>query len=37
MASGAIGGKEIALRILGARVPDTGRMVYDLMNRTARG
>ncbi len=37
MASGAIGGKEIALRILGHRVPDTGRMVYDLLNRTARG
>ena len=37
MASGAIGGKEIALRILGARVPDTGRVVYDLLNRTARG
>lgn len=37
MASGAIGGKEIALRILGARVPETGRVVYDLLNRTARG
>jgi len=37
MASGAIGGKEIALRILGHRVPGTGRVVYDLLNRTARG
>ena len=37
MASGAIGGKEIALRILGHRVPDTGRVVYDLLNRTVRG
>jgi hypothetical protein len=37
MASGAIGGKEIALRVLGHAVPDTGRIVYDLLNRTARG
>ena len=37
MASGAIGGKEIALRVLGHGVPDTGRVVYDLLNRTARG
>ena len=37
MASGAIGGKEIALRVLGHAVPDTGRVVYDLLNRTARG
>ncbi|MFI5233202.1 MAG: hypothetical protein ACHQSE_11905 [Gemmatimonadales bacterium] len=36
MASGAIGGKEIALRVLGHPVPPTGRIVYDFLNRTAR-
>lgn len=37
MASGAIGGKEIALRVLGNPIPATGRVVYDLLNRAARG
>ncbi|HEX4682082.1 MAG TPA: ThiF family adenylyltransferase [Gemmatimonadaceae bacterium] len=37
MASGAIGGKEIALRVLGQPVPRSGRVVYDLLHRTARG
>jgi hypothetical protein len=37
MASGAIGGKEIALRVLGQPVPRTGRVVYDFLHRTARG
>lgn len=37
MASGAIGGKEIALRVLGQPVPPTGRVVYDLLHRSARG
>ena len=37
MASGAIGGKEIALRVLGNPVPATGRVVYDFLNRNARG
>ncbi len=37
MASGAIGGKEIALRVLGHAVPKTGRVVYDFLHRTARG
>lgn len=36
MASGAIGGKEIALRVLGHPVPRTGRVVYDLLRRSAR-
>ncbi|HEY4132379.1 MAG TPA: ThiF family adenylyltransferase [Gemmatimonadaceae bacterium] len=35
MASGAIGGKEIALRVLGQPVPPSGRIVYDLLHRTA--
>jgi hypothetical protein len=37
MASGAIGGKEIALRVLGNPVPPSGRVVYDLLHRVARG
>lgn len=37
MASGAIGGKEIALRVLGHSVPASGRVVYDFLHRTARG
>jgi hypothetical protein len=36
MASGAIGGKEIALRVLGHSVPLGGRVVYDLLHRSAR-
>ena len=36
MASGAIGGKEIALRVLGHAVPPTGRVVYDLLHRAVR-
>jgi hypothetical protein len=36
MASGAIGGKEIALRVLGHPVPPTCRVVYDFLHRTAR-
>jgi len=36
MASGAIGGKEIALRVLGQPVPATGRVVYDLLHREVR-
>jgi hypothetical protein len=37
MASGAIGGKEIALRVLGNPVPSSGRVVYDFLHRNARG
>ena len=36
MASGAIGGKEIALRVLGHEVPPTRRVVYDLLHRAVR-
>jgi hypothetical protein len=36
MASGAIGGKEIALRVLGHAVPERGRVVYDLLHRSVR-
>ena len=35
MASGAIGGKEIALRVLGYPVPAGRRVVYDLLHRRA--
>lgn len=33
MASGAIGGKEIALHVLGHPVPEMGRVVYDFQKR----
>lgn len=36
MASGAIGGKEIALRVLGHSTPAGGRAIYDLLHRTVR-
>jgi hypothetical protein len=36
MASGAIGGKEIALRVLGHPGPKGDRVVYDLLHRAAR-
>lgn len=36
MASGAIGGKEIALRVLGHQTPPSGRVVYDLLHRAVR-
>lgn len=36
MTSGGIGGKEIALRVLGHPVPAGGRVVYDLLHRVAR-
>lgn len=35
MASGAIGGKEIALHVLGHAVPEGNRVMYDLLQRTA--
>lgn len=35
MASGAIGGKEIALHVLGHPVPPGNRVVYDLLRRTS--
>lgn len=36
MASGAIGGKELALHVLGHPVPKGNRVIYDIMRRTAR-
>jgi len=36
MASGAIGGKEIALRVLGHPTPAGGRAIYDLQHRAVR-
>ncbi len=36
MASGAIGGKEIALRVLGHPLPPGRRAVYDLLHRAVR-
>jgi len=33
MASGAIGGKELALRVLGHPLPPGNRMIYDLLHR----
>lgn len=36
MASGAIGGKELALHVLGHSPPPGNRVVYDLLGRTAK-
>jgi hypothetical protein len=36
MASGAVGGKELAMRILGHAYPDANRVVYDLAARYGR-
>lgn len=36
MASGAIGGKELAMRVLGYPLPPGNRAVYDLLNRRVR-
>ena len=36
MASGAIGGKELALHVLGHPLPKDNRVIYDMMRRTAR-
>lgn len=37
MASGAIGGKELALHVLGHPVPVRGRVVYDFRRRCVKG
>jgi hypothetical protein len=37
MASGAIGGKELALHVLGHPAPDRGRVVYDFRHRCVKG
>lgn len=37
MASGAIGGKELALHVLGHPVPARGRIVYDFRRRSVKG
>jgi hypothetical protein len=37
MASGAIGGKELALHVLGHPLPPGNRVIYNLLERTAKG